>query len=131
MKKLLIAMMGAAFILGACGGADEPAPADEAPVEDEAPAEETPADEEAPEEGAEGDAGEATAGDYDAAAAEASYGNCMGCHGPNMEGGAGPALTGLDYDHILDVIENGATGMPGGLVSGEEAENLAAWIASH
>lgn len=107
MKKLLLALFGAALVLGACGG-------DEEPVQ-----EETPADEEA-------------AGDtFDATAAEASYQSCAGCHGGNMEGASGgPGLTGLDKESILAAIKEGPGKMPKNMVTGEEAENLAAWIAA-
>ncbi|WNF36561.1 cytochrome c [Bacillaceae bacterium IKA-2] len=114
MKKLLMAMIGAVLVLGACGGNDEAAP-DEAPA-----AEETPA------------GGETTpVGDYDAAAAEASYSSCIGCHGGNLEGqGANPAIAGLSYEEVLTAIEVGPGTMPAGMVTGDAAENLAAWIAA-
>lgn len=116
MKKLLIAMFGAALVLGACGAADEPAPAEETPPADEAPA---------------GD--ETAAGlEYDAALADAAYQqSCAGCHGGNLEGaGAYPnSIAGMSYAEVLAAIEAGPGMMPADLVTGEEAENLAAWIA--
>lgn len=71
---------------------------------------------------------------YDADAAKASYqSSCAGCHGGNLEGGAGPALSDvgsrLSKDEILDIIKNGRPGMPAGLLQGDEAENVAAWLA--
>lgn len=79
------------------------------------------------------DAGASASGDagYDAAKAQSTYMSCAGCHGQNLEGGVGPALKGtqLSAEDILKVIENGQGTMPGGLVSGEDAKNLAAWIA--
>lgn len=69
---------------------------------------------------------------YDQEKAKAAYQqSCVGCHGQNLEGGVGPALkgTGLSEDEILNVIENGRGQMPGGLISGEDAKNLAAWLA--
>lgn len=135
MKKLLMAIAGAAILtLAACGGKPaEPAP--ETPAAPETPGAgaetETPAEPEgAPGEAeAEGETGENVT--YDAAAAEASYKSCAGCHGGNLEGVSGPALkgTGLSADEILDIIENGKGTMPPGLKTGDEAKNLAAWIA--
>lgn len=57
---------------------------------------------------------------------------CAGCHGGNYEGGVGPALKGtaLSVEEITDVLTNGkGTGMPGGLVPGQEAA-MAEWIKS-
>ncbi|MEC1376244.1 cytochrome c551 [Heyndrickxia oleronia] len=64
--------------------------------------------------------------------------NCASCHGGNLEGGVGPNLTkvGSKYnkDEILDIIKNGKTGdqgtMPGGLLSGDDADAVAGWLAS-
>ncbi|WP_088104260.1 c-type cytochrome [Halalkalibacter urbisdiaboli] len=115
MKKFLLTI-GAVFALTACGGGNEPAP-EEAPVE-EAPAEET--------------GGEEAAGDVDATAARATYEkSCIGCHGGNLEGGAGPALAGgeLSADEIQTVIHKGQGAMPPQTnVSEEEAANLAKWL---
>jgi mono/diheme cytochrome c family protein len=69
---------------------------------------------------------------YDEEKAKAAYQqSCVGCHGQNLEGGVGPALKGnnLDEKQILEVLENGKGQMPAGLVSGEDAKNLAAWLA--
>lgn len=69
---------------------------------------------------------------YDEAKAKGIYQqSCVGCHGQNLEGGVGPALKGnnLDEKQILEVLENGKGQMPAGLVSGEDAKNLAAWLA--
>lgn len=70
---------------------------------------------------------------YDADAAKASYQACAGCHGGNLEGGSGPALNNvgsrLSKEEILNVIKNGRPGMPAGLLKGDEAENVAAWLA--
>ena len=44
-----------------------------------------------------------------------------------------PALNDIgsrfSEEEILDIIVNGQGNMPGGLVKGEEAEALAAWLA--
>ncbi|MCC5893136.1 cytochrome c, partial [Exiguobacterium sp.] len=57
---------------------------------------------------------------------------CTGCHGGNLEGGVGPALTGvgerLSADEITNIIVNGKGSMPGGLASAEEADILTTWL---
>ncbi|MCT2537586.1 cytochrome c [Aquibacillus koreensis] len=60
--------------------------------------------------------------------------SCISCHGSDLGGNNGPSLqnVGSDYsvDEIQDIIINGkGTGMPGGLVSNEEAAILAEWLA--
>ncbi|MRH43098.1 cytochrome c [Aquibacillus halophilus] len=61
--------------------------------------------------------------------------SCIGCHGGDLAGGSAPGLqnVGSKYtqEEIHDIIINGieGTAMPGGLVTGEEAEALAAWLA--
>ncbi|MCM3760663.1 c-type cytochrome [Alkalihalobacillus oceani] len=116
MKKFLL-VLGAVFALTACGGGgEEPAPVDEAPV-DEAPADDA--------------AGEEAAGDFDAEAARTSYeASCIGCHGGNLQGGAGPALAGteLSVEEIEDVILNGQGTMPAQNIPQEDANNIAQWI---
>ncbi|GAB6931738.1 c-type cytochrome [Calditerricola satsumensis] len=74
------------------------------------------------------------AGGYDDARAQATYRQaCASCHGANLEGSVGPNLqkVGAKYskEQILSIIQNGRGQMPGGLVKGDEAENLAAWLA--
>ncbi|MBM7600921.1 cytochrome c551 [Virgibacillus halotolerans] len=58
--------------------------------------------------------------------------NCASCHGSDFRGGAGPGLIGLEskYDQaeIEDIIAQGKNGMPGGLISEEEAESVAEWL---
>ncbi|MGM0901167.1 MAG: c-type cytochrome [Bacillota bacterium] len=59
--------------------------------------------------------------------------NCISCHGENLLGGAGPALDkiGSNYaqDEIEDIINNGRGGMPGGIISADEAKIVAEWLA--
>lgn len=60
--------------------------------------------------------------------------SCAGCHGQNLEGSVGPNLqkigSKLNEKQILEVITKGRGQMPSGLVTGEEAKSLAAWLAS-
>lgn len=60
--------------------------------------------------------------------------SCIGCHGQNLEGASGPNLqkVGAKYSEseIEDIINNGrGNNMPGGLVSEEEATELANWLS--
>ncbi|UOQ86031.1 cytochrome c550 [Gracilibacillus salinarum] len=61
--------------------------------------------------------------------------NCTGCHGGNLEGATGPNLQNIgdtySVEEIQEIIVNGREdkGMPGGLVSNEEAAVLAEWLA--
>ena len=103
MKKKWLAtfMLGSALMLGACGG--------ESSTEDNG-TETTDASE------------------------QVAQQRCATCHGGNLQGmGNTPALNdvGSRYseEEILDIIVNGQGSMPGGLVKGEDAEALAAWLA--
>lgn len=66
-----------------------------------------------------------------------SKSSCAGCHGSDLQGGAGgtPALknVGAKYskDEILDIIKNGKNQgrMPGGLLKGSDAEKVATWLS--
>lgn len=106
MKKFLMAITGSAvLILGACGGGEE----------------------DTGESGGDEGGGET----FDAAAAEESYqANCAQCHGENLEGMSGPELPGDNsQEDVLEMIEHGGSGMPDNIIEGEEAENVAAWVA--
>ncbi len=109
-NKLLATLFGAALVLGACGGGDDTsAPADDAT-----------------------DTGSETATtDVDAEAVVQQ--SCASCHGGNLEGGVGPALEDvgarLSEEEIHGIIENGQGAMPAGLISGDEATAVAAWLA--
>ncbi len=102
-------------ILSACGGgekAQEPAPA---------------ADNQQAEQPAAG-------GTVDAAAAEEKFkSSCASCHGVDLSGGAGPSLqqvgSKLSKDDIAGIITNGKGAMPPGMLKGEDAEVVAAWLA--
>lgn len=83
-----------------------------------------------------GDSGAAETATADGAAAEEIYNNnCMGCHGGNLEGGAGPALdtigATLSKDDIADVIKNGKGQMPAQKqLSDDDVDTLAEWLAA-
>lgn len=61
---------------------------------------------------------------------------CSSCHGEQLEGRVGPNLTkiGSQYSkkQILEIIKNGKGGgkMPSSLVSGKDADQVAAWLAA-
>ena len=60
---------------------------------------------------------------------------CSTCHGGNLQGmGNTPSLkdagSRLTEEEILNIIENGTKkGMPGGLIKGDDAKKVAAWLA--
>jgi cytochrome c551 len=62
--------------------------------------------------------------------------NCASCHGDQLQGVVGPSLQkiGSKYSkaEILDIIKNGKGGgkMPGGLISGDDADKVATWLAA-
>ena len=67
----------------------------------------------------------------DSANGESVYNtNCASCHGSAGAGGIGPALPGsLDDEAISDIIENGqGTGMPAGLISGSDVDDVVAYL---
>lgn len=118
MKKYMIALIGTAFLLGACGGND-------GNVNDEVPANDV--NNEMNDEAANN---EEAGGEYDLAAGEEIYvGNCASCHGSDLSGGSAPGIQGLSYDEVMAAIENGPGTMPSNIVTGEDAENVAAWVA--
>jgi mono/diheme cytochrome c family protein len=57
---------------------------------------------------------------------------CAGCHGRNGTGGTGPALadSGLDEDEIALAIEQGGGIMPAGIVTGQNQEDVVAYVVS-
>ncbi|MBO0992200.1 cytochrome c551 [Bacillus sp. SD088] len=59
--------------------------------------------------------------------------NCISCHGENLEGKNGPELAHigaeLSKDDILEVIENGRTGMPPNIITGDDADKVAQWLS--
>ena len=104
-KKLLAAIFASVLVLGACGGGDKTK-----------------------------DDGATTGGDTASIDVEKIVNNkCIACHGNNLEGGSAPGLTNigstLSESEIHDIILNGQGGMPGGLLKGEEADEVAKWLA--
>ena len=69
----------------------------------------------------------------DAARGEAIFArSCAVCHGTAAEGGVGPALagSGLGAGQVIAVIAAGRGVMPAGIVSGQEAADVAAHVAA-
>ena len=58
--------------------------------------------------------------------------SCAGCHGADATGGVGPALrgSGLGAAEVEAVVASGRGAMPAGLVSGQDAADVAAHVAS-
>ena len=56
---------------------------------------------------------------------------CAACHGADAEGGVGPALadSGIDAGQVIAVIAAGQGLMPPGIVEGQEAVDVAAYVA--
>lgn len=99
LKKIVITLFGATLLLAACGGNNDVS-------------------------------GNVNDNSTEAVQGEDIYmANCAGCHGENLEGAAGPAIGGLSKDDVLKAIEEGPGTMPAGIVSGQEAEDVAAWIS--
>ncbi|MBM7714210.1 cytochrome c551 [Bacillus thermophilus] len=81
-----------------------------------------------------GDNDKKDGGETTSAGAEKIYAqNCASCHGENLEGVSGPKLADvgsrLSKDDILKTIENGAAGMPPNIISGDDADKVATWLA--
>jgi mono/diheme cytochrome c family protein len=118
MKKLLYVAVCLAFLgfLTSCGGGDEEAEPDKAPTEEQTTDEQAPTTE------------------TDAGVAEIKYQqSCSSCHGGDLVSGGAPDLNaiGTKYskDDILGIIKNGKGNMPGGLLTGEDADAVASWLA--
>lgn len=62
--------------------------------------------------------------------------NCSSCHGDQLQGNIGPNLQKIGSQfskaQILNIIKNGKGGgkMPAGLISGSDADAVAAWLAA-
>jgi mono/diheme cytochrome c family protein len=55
---------------------------------------------------------------------------CASCHGANGSGGTAPKLSGasISLDTARQRIDEGASGMPAGLVSGQDEEDVLAYL---
>ncbi|MFZ3591572.1 cytochrome c551 [Bacillus sp. DJP31] len=111
-RKLMVILFGTTLALSACGGGDD------ATTQEENSGGES-----------------AGAGTTEVSAGEALYQkSCSSCHGGNLEGNFGPSLkkVGTKYaeEEILGIIHNGQGGMPKGLLQGEDAKAVAAWLAT-
>jgi cytochrome c551 len=114
MKKWFMAVLfGTLLVLGACGGSDDNNDnnADNGATEDDG-------------------------GTVDMAAGEDVYKkSCASCHGDDLSGAVGPSLEKVGADHSVDdiknIIENGQGSMPAGLVSGDDEQAVAEWLATH
>ncbi len=106
--KLIVLLLGTALVLSACGGNEQQT--DETETTD-------------------GGQTTETAGN----AEEIVQQSCIGCHGRELEGGAGPNLTevGAKYSQegIKNIIINGQGSMPKGLLNDADADVVAAWLA--
>ncbi|MEH7125698.1 cytochrome c [Bacillus sp. JJ1532] len=115
-KKLLALLMGTSLVLAACGGGGDNA----TEKEDTGTTGTT-------------NGGETTtAGDGDA---QKLYDQkCSSCHGANLEGTVGPKLSNvgasLSKEDIENIIANGQGAMPAGLLKGDEATQVADWLAA-
>ena len=58
--------------------------------------------------------------------------SCAGCHGADATGGVGPALRGshLTAAEVEAVVATGRGTMPAGIVSGQDAADVAAHVAA-
>lgn len=143
-KLLALTMVGGLIALGAAACVESDPSAAETPADAETvpnTAAQTDADgntvpapgaEELPAEGAEG---EGESGEGDVAAGETVFAsNCSACHaGSGTEaGGVGPKLAeaGLDDSAVRTIVTNGQGAMPAGLASGEDLDNVAAYVLS-
>jgi len=112
MKKFLTLLLGTSLVMGlaACGGGDNKDTSK--------------------------DNGGGTTETSNASDAQKIYDQkCSSCHGGDMKGAMGPNLTkvGSKYskDEILDILKNGKSGgMPAKVVTGDDAETMATWLAA-
>ncbi|HLR64681.1 MAG TPA: cytochrome c [Pseudogracilibacillus sp.] len=113
MKKWLVAvLLGVVLVLGACGGNNDNGNNNA------------------------GNDGNNNNNTTEASAGEELYKKqCASCHGQDLSGGAGPSLETVGADHsaddIVSIIEDGQGSMPAGLLSGDDAQEVADWLATH
>lgn len=69
-----------------------------------------------------------------AAGEEIVQASCIGCHGQNLEGASGPALTSLEgkysAEEIANIVLNGTGAMPAMPVNEVEADAIAQYLLS-
>jgi cytochrome c551 len=114
-KKLLTMLMGTALVMGlaACGGGND--------------------------KGTDTGTNKGTDKGTDTASSDAGAKifdqKCSSCHGGDLTGGMGPNLTkvGSKYSKadILNIIQNGKGQMPAKVVTGDDANQVAEWLAGH
>lgn len=111
-KKLLAVLFGAVLVLGACGGGDSNGDSNK--------------------DG--NDNGNNNAATNVSSGEEIYKNKCAGCHGEDLGGIAGPALTEIGSKYsaadLADIIENGIGGMRPVNMSDEDREALSEWLAS-
>lgn len=60
---------------------------------------------------------------------------CASCHGGDLEGGVGPALSSvgsyLYAEEIYEIVMNGQGAMPGGMLDHETAKAISLWLANN
>lgn len=116
MKMLIYGVVFISFLgfLSACGAGDDAAEKENAPTEEEAANEQEQT---------------ADAGDGD----DLYQQSCSQCHGGDLVSGGAPDLNKIgskfSKDDILGIIENGKGNMPAGLLTGNDAEAVASWLA--
>lgn len=58
--------------------------------------------------------------------------SCIGCHGEDLQGASGPAVTNMadkySEDELYTLIMEGKGMMPGNLLSEEEAQKVTEWL---
>lgn len=117
-KKLLTLLLGSSLVMGlaACGGGSDTSKNDN--------------------KGGGGGGGGKTTDTASAGDAQKIFSQkCSSCHGDHLQGQVGPNLTkiGSKYSKadILGILKNGKSGgMPAGLISGDDADKVATWLAA-
>ncbi len=142
-----VVLSAAAVGLGAgCGGSDPSAastPADATTIENIAPQTDSngktvPAPgassgAASASDAADGEAAGAASGGAAAAGKTVFEASCQGCHpSAGMAAGVGPAMstTKMDEAQLKTQVEVGSPGMPGGLASGTDLDNVVAYVLS-
>ena len=80
-----------------------------------------------------GGGGTAPAANGDAAHGHALFNaKCSSCHGERGSGGIGPRLAGasITLDAARATIDEGASGMPAGLVTGQDEDDVLAYLGT-